>query len=145
MAALALGGVLAMGCVDPSMPDGGMGGGGGTTGGGGGATGGGGGAMTGGGGGAMTGGGGGAMTGGGGGATGGGGGATGGGGGATGGGGGATGGGGGGAVQLIEYVRTLIVTGTNGTTQPRPATEFQALPDDAPITYSPAFFDGGSN
>ena len=52
---------------------------------------------------------------------------------------------GGGAVQLTEYVRTLIVTGTDGTTQPRPATEFQALPDDAPITYSPSFFDGGTN
>jgi hypothetical protein len=75
---------------------------------------------------------------------GGGGGAMGGGGGAMGGGGGATGGGGGGMVQLTEYVRDLIVTGTNGTTQPRPGSEFLALPDDAPITYSQGFFDGGT-
>ena len=80
----------------------------------------------------------------GGGAVGGGGGATGGGGGVTGGGGGATGGGGG-AVQFTEYVRDLIVTGTNGTTAARPPTEFNALPDDAPITYSAGFFDGGTN
>lgn len=82
--------------------------------------------------------------GGGGGATGGGGGdPMGGGGGATGGGGGATGGGGG-SVQLTEYVRNLIVTGTNDTTAARPGTEFNNLPDDAPITYSQGFFDGGT-
>ena len=91
-------------------------------------------------------GGGGGATGGGGGAMGGGGGATGGGGGATGGGGGATGGGGGAApVQLTEYVRDLIVTGTNGTSQARPDSEFRTLPDNAPITFSPGFFDGGTN
>ena len=133
MTVLALCAVMGTGCsCDPlvSPPDGGGGGtGGGSMGGGGGATGGGGGA-----------------TGGGGGATGGGGGATGGGGGATGGGGGATGGGGGTAtVQLTEYVRDLIVTGTNGTSQARPEAEFRALPDDAPITYSAGFFDGGTN
>ena len=65
------------------------------------------------------------------------------------GGGAATGGGsatGGGGPQLTEYVRNLIVTGTNGTTQPRQAAEFQNLPDDAPITYSQGFFtDGGTN
>jgi len=48
-------------------------------------------------------------------------------------------------VQFTEYVRDLVVTGTNGTSQPRLAAEFQALPDDAPITYSPGFFDGGTN
>ena len=84
---------------------------------------------------------------GGGGATGGGtgGGATGGGtgGGATGGGGG-TGGGGAATVQLTEYVRNLIVTGTNGTTQARMGSEFLTLPDDAPITYSQGYFDGGA-
>ena len=104
----------------------------------------GGGAMVGGGG--ATGGGGGA-TGGGGGATGGGGGATGGGGGgAMGGGGGATGGGGGGVtpVQLTEYARDLIVNGTVNAA-PRPGSEFLGLPDDAPITYSQGFFDGGTN
>lgn len=67
----------------------------------------------------------------------------GGGGGAMGGGGGAMGGGGG-SVQLTEYVRDLIVTGTNGTSAPRPGTEFNNLPDDAPITYSQGFFDGGT-
>jgi hypothetical protein len=40
-------------------------------------------------------------------------------------------------------VRTLIVTGTNDTTQPRPQSEYAALPDDAPITYPASFFDGG--
>ena len=145
MAVLAFGAIVGTGCsCDPLVPppDGGMGGGSG-----GGAMGGGGGAMGGGAGGGAMGGGGGGATGGGGGATGGGGGATGGGGGATGGGGGATGGGtgGGGPVQLTEYVRDLIVTGTNENTAPRPATEFQNLPDDAPITYSQGFFDGGTN
>ena len=140
MTVLALCAVMGTGCsCDPlvSPPDGGGGGtGGGSMGGGGGATGGGGGAT----------GGGGGATGGGGGATGGGGGATGGGGGATGGGGGATGGGGGAApVQLTEYVRNLIVTGTNGTSPARADAEFRTLPDDAPITYSPGFFDGGTN
>jgi hypothetical protein len=62
-----------------------------------------------------------------------------------GGGGGATGGGGGTAVQFTEYVRELIVNDTNGTTAPRPPSEFQALPDDAPIGYSLGFFDGGTN
>ena len=135
IAVLSFAAVVGSGCsCEPLVPppDGGMGGGsgggGGVTGGGGGATGGGGGA-----------------TGGGGGATGGGGGVTGGGGGATGGGGGATGGGGGAAVQFTEYVRDLIVTGTNGNTQPRDGGEFLALPDDAPITYSQGFFDGGTN
>ncbi|MDP2274238.1 MAG: hypothetical protein Q8N23_12070 [Archangium sp.] len=137
IAVLALGAMMGTGCsCDPVVPDpdGGMGGGtgGGRTGGGTG-------------GGAMGGGGGGA-TGGGGGATGGGGGAMGGGGGATGGGGGATGGGGGATpVQFTEYVRNLIVTGTNGTSPAAPPADFQALPDDAPITYSQGFFDGGTN
>jgi hypothetical protein len=99
--------------------------------------------MTGGGGG-MTGGGGG-MTGGGGGMTGGGGGMTGGGGGMTGGGGGATGGGGGAAVQFTEWVRDQIVNNTSATNAPQPATAYEGLPDDAPITYSPGFFDGGTN
>ena len=109
MTVLALCAVMGTGCsceplVNPPPTGGGNGGG--TTGGGGG--------------------GGGGATGGGGGATGGGGGATGGGGGATGGGGGATGGGGGTAtVQLTEYVRDLIVTGTNGTSQARPEAEFR--------------------
>ena len=147
MAVLALGSIVGSGCsCEPLVPtpDGGMGGG---SGGGGGAMGGGGGGAMGGGGGGAMGGGGGAM-GGGGGATGGGGGAMGGGGGATGGGGGAAGGGGGTVVQFTEYVRNLVVTGTNGTTQPRLAAEFQALPDDAPITFSTGstgFFDGGTN
>lgn len=78
-----------------------------------------------------------------------GGGAMGGGGGATGGGGGGTSGGDGGVdggvVQFTEYVRDLIVTGTNDTSQPSPPTQFQNLPDDAPITYSQGFFDGGTN
>ena len=62
-------------------------------------------------------------------------------------GGGTTGGGtgGGAVVQFTEYVRNLIVTGTNGLTPPALPAEFQALPDDAPITYSPGFFDGGTN
>ncbi len=145
IAVLALGAMMGTGCsCEPLVPnpDGGMGGG---SGGGGGATGGGTGGGAVGGGGGATGGGGGA-TGGGGGATGGGGGAMGGGGGATGGGGGATGGGGGSTpVQFTEYVRNLIVTGTNGTTQAAPPADFQALPDDAPITYSQGFFDGGTN
>ncbi|MDP1827756.1 MAG: hypothetical protein Q8L48_31070 [Archangium sp.] len=143
MAVLALCATVGTGCsCEPlvSPPDGGIGGSGG------GAMGGGGGGATGGGGGA---------TGGGGGAMGGGGGATGGGGGATGGGGGATGGGGGGVnpVQLTEYVRDLIVNGTPGVsdggaavpTAARPAAEFLGLPDDAPITYSQGFFDGGTH
>ncbi|MBL8953288.1 MAG: hypothetical protein JNK82_21090 [Myxococcaceae bacterium] len=50
-----------------------------------------------------------------------------------------------GNTQLTEYVRNLIVTGTSDTAQPRPEAEFINLPDDAPITYSPAFFDGGTN
>lgn len=54
-------------------------------------------------------------------------------------------GGGSGATQLTEYVRNLIVTGTSDTAQPRAAAEFEGLPDDNPITFSPAFFDGGSN
>ncbi len=152
MAVLALGSLIGTGCsceplVNP--PDGGTGGGS-VTGGGGGSTGGGtGGGMTGGGGGTTGGGGGttgggGGTTGGGGGTTGGGGGTTGGGGGTTGGGGGATGGGGG-TVQFTEYVRNLIVTGTNGTTPARPPSEFTALPDDAPVTYTQGFFDGGVN
>ncbi len=123
IAVLALGAMMGTGCsCDPVVPkpDGGMGGGsgGGTTGGGTG---------------------GGAM----GGGAGGGGGATGGGGGAIGGG--AGGGGGAAQVQFTEYVRNLIVTGTNGTTQAAPPAAFQALPDDAPITYSQGFFDGGTN
>lgn len=60
--------------------------------------------------------------------------------------GGAAGGAAGGmATQLTEYVRNLIVTGTSGTAQPRPESEYAALPDNAPITFSPAFFDGGTN
>ncbi len=129
IAVLSFAAVVGSGCsCEPLVPapDGGMGGGsgGGVMGGGGGATGGG--------------------TGGGGGAVGGGGGATGGGGGG-GGGGGAGGGGGVVPVQFTEYVRNLIVTGTNGTSQPRDGGEFLALPDDAPITYSQGFFDGGTN
>ncbi len=54
-------------------------------------------------------------------------------------------GGGSGTTQLTEYVRDLIVTGTSDTAQPRPAAEFEGLPDDNPITFSPAFFDGGTN
>ena len=141
MAVLAFSAMAGTGCsCEPLVPapDGGSGGGsgGGSVGGGGGSVGGGGGSV----------GGGGGSLGGGGGSTGGGGGATGGGGGSTGGGGGAMGGGGGtAAVQFTEYVRGLIVTGTNGTTPPRPPSEFQALPDDAPIGYSQGFFDGGTN
>jgi|GEM_PF-4364576 len=126
VAMLALCAAVGSGCsCEPLVPspDGGSGGGGGgqMTGGGGGTTGGGGGA-TGGGGGEMTGGGGGAMTGG--------------------------GGGGGGladAGQFTEYVRDLIVGGTNETTAARDAQEFQALPDDAPLGFSQGFFDGGTN
>ena len=138
IAVLALGAMMGTGCsCDPVVPkpDGGMGGGsgGGTTGGGtgggamGGGAGGGGGATGGG-----AGGGGGAM-----------GGGAGGGGGAIGGG--AGGGGGAAQVQFTEYVRNLIVTGTNGTSPAALPADFQALPDDAPITYSPGFFDGGTN
>lgn len=49
------------------------------------------------------------------------------------------------ATQFTEYVRNLIVTGTSGTAAPRPESEYAALPDDAPITFTPAFFDGGTN
>lgn len=56
-----------------------------------------------------------------------------------------TGGGtGGGPTQFTEYARTLIVDGTSDTTAPRPATEFTGLPDDAPRSFSPDFFDGGA-
>ena len=51
--------------------------------------------------------------------------------------------GGAGTTQFTQYVRELIVTGTSDTAQPRPASEWQALPDDAPITYPQSFFDGG--
>ena len=47
--------------------------------------------------------------------------------------------------QFTEYVRNQIVTNTSATATPRPASEFQGLPDDAPITFSPGFFDGGTN
>jgi hypothetical protein len=47
--------------------------------------------------------------------------------------------------QLTEYVRALIVSDTNGTAAPRQPGEFQNLPDDAPLTYSAGFFDGGTN
>lgn len=72
--------------------------------------------------------------------------ATGGGDGMTGGGtgtGGGSGTGGGTATQFTEFARALIVNETNGTASPRAAAEFTALPDDAPIAFSPEFFDGG--
>jgi hypothetical protein len=53
--------------------------------------------------------------------------------------------GGGAATQFTEYVRALIATGTSDTGSPRAEAEWGTLPDDAPITFSPAFFDGGTN
>lgn len=61
--------------------------------------------------------------------------------------GGGAGGGGGdldAGTQFTEFARALIVDGTSDTAAPRPAAEFVPLPDDAPITYSPDFFDGGA-
>ncbi|MGV3620550.1 MAG: hypothetical protein ACO1OB_07020, partial [Archangium sp.] len=61
-------------------------------------------------------------------------------------GGGMTGGGGGNpVVQFTEFARGLIVNETTATATPRPAADFTGLPDDAPITFSPGFFDGGVN
>jgi hypothetical protein len=124
LAVLALSAAMYSGCTcDPVIPpaDGGSGGGGGgATGGGGGATGGGGGTT-------------------------GGGSATGGGGGGGGGDGGVDGGVDAGAVQFTEWVRDQIVNHTSATATPRAATEYAPLPDDAPIAFSQAFFDGGMN
>lgn len=50
---------------------------------------------------------------------------------------------GGNNTQFTQYVRDQINTNTSPTATPRPATEWQALPDNAPITYPGSFFDGG--
>lgn len=49
----------------------------------------------------------------------------------------------GGATQFTQYVRDLVNSDTTETASPRPAGEFLALPDDAPITFPTTFFDGG--
>ena len=51
--------------------------------------------------------------------------------------------GGGGPVQFTQFARNLINSDTTGSTLPRQAAEFATLPDDMPITFPAAFFDGG--
>jgi hypothetical protein len=50
---------------------------------------------------------------------------------------------GGAATQFTQFARDLINTRTTASALPADAGEFQGLPDDAPITYPPSFFDGG--
>ncbi|PZR06038.1 MAG: hypothetical protein DI536_30910 [Archangium gephyra] len=59
--------------------------------------------------------------------------------------GGGAGTGGGSPTQFTEFARGLVVNETTATATPRPSADFTNLPDDAPVTFSPGFFDGGTN
>lgn len=47
-------------------------------------------------------------------------------------------------MQFTQYVYELIINATSNTTAPRAESEWVNLPDNAPITFTANFFDGGT-